>query len=38
MSKRWAYLMLSGSALFWSGNFVLGRAVIADIPPITMSY
>ena len=38
MSNRWAYLMLSGSALFWSGNFVLGRAVIADIPPITMSY
>lgn len=38
MSKRWAYLMLSGSALFWSGNFVLGRAMIADIPPITMSY
>jgi drug/metabolite transporter (DMT)-like permease len=38
MSKRWAYLMLVGPALFWSGNFVLGRAVAADIPPITLSF
>jgi drug/metabolite transporter (DMT)-like permease len=33
-----AYLMLSGSALFWSGNFVIGRAFAQDIPPITLSY
>lgn len=38
MSKRWAYLMLSGSALFWSGNFVMGRAFAFDIAPITFSY
>ncbi len=38
MSKNWAYLMLAGSALFWSGNFVIGRAFAADISPITISY
>lgn len=38
MSKKLAYLMLAGSALFWSGNFVIGRAVSSDIAPITISY
>ncbi|MCK4707538.1 MAG: DMT family transporter [Gammaproteobacteria bacterium] len=38
MSKNWAYLMLAGCALFWSGNFVIGRAFAADIQPITISY
>ena len=38
MSKTQAYLMLAGSALFWSGNFVIGRAFAADIAPITLSY
>lgn len=38
MSRNWAYLMLCGPALFWSGNFVLGRAFAADIDPITLSY
>ncbi len=38
MSKNWAYLMLAGSALFWSGNFVIGRAFAADIQPLTISY
>ncbi|MES9857416.1 MAG: DMT family transporter [Sedimenticola sp.] len=30
--------MLSCSALFWSGNFIIGRAFASDIPPITLSY
>ena len=30
--------MLSGSALFWSGNFVLGRAVSGQIEPISLAY
>lgn len=30
--------MLAGSALFWSGNFVIGRAFASDIAPITISY
>lgn len=38
MSKNWAYLMLSGSALFWSGNYVIGRAFAGEIAPITISY
>ena len=38
MSRNWAYLLLSGSALFWSGNFVIGRAFAPDIAPITISY
>lgn len=38
MSKNWAYLMLSGSALFWSGNFVIGRAFATDIAPVTFAF
>ncbi len=38
MSKNLAYLMLAGSALFWSGNFVIGRAFSSDIQPVTISY
>ena len=38
MSKNWAYLMLASSALFWSGNFVIGRAFASDIQPLTISY
>ena len=38
MARLWAYLMLAGSALFWSGNFVIGRAFATDIAPITISY
>lgn len=30
--------MLGGSALFWSGNFILGRAFSTDIAPITLAY
>ncbi len=38
MSRNWAYLLLTGSALFWSGNFVIGRAFASDIAPLTISY
>jgi len=38
MSRKWALLMLTGCALFWSGNFVIGRAFSTDIPPLTISY
>ncbi len=38
MSRNLAFLMLAGSALFWSGNFVLGRAFATDIAPVTLSY
>lgn len=32
------YLLLTLTALFWSGNFVLARAVHADIPPLALSF
>ncbi len=38
MTRNQAYLMLAGSALFWSGNFVIGRAFAGDIAPLTLSY
>ena len=33
-----AYLMLVAATLFWSGNFVIGRAVSTNIPPIGLSF
>jgi drug/metabolite transporter (DMT)-like permease len=40
MIKRLAnpYLILTLTALFWSSNMVLGRAVRADIPPFTLAF
>lgn len=32
------YLLLTLSVLFWSGNFIVGRAVRADIPPIALAF
>lgn len=32
------YLLLVLTTLFWSGNFVLGRAVSGHIPPIALSF
>lgn len=32
-----AYLLLSLTALFWAGNFVLGRAMHLSIPPMLMA-
>lgn len=36
--KHQAYLLLTLATLFWSGNFVLARAMSTSIPPITMAY
>lgn len=33
-----AYLSLSLAALFWSGNFVVGRAVHGRIPPVGLAF
>ncbi len=33
-----AYLLLSLTALFWAGNFVLGRGVHEHIPPIALAW
>jgi len=32
------YLLLTLAVLFWSGNFILGRAFHEDIPPITLAF
>ena len=37
-SHRLAYVLLVLTALFWSGNFVLARAMHAAVPPMTLSY
>ena len=33
-----AYILLCLTALFWAGNFVLGRGVSGHIPPIALSW
>lgn len=33
-----AYLLLVVAALCWAGNFVMGRAVHANIPPVTLTF
>ena len=37
-SPWFAYLLLSLTALFWSGNFVLGRGIRELIPPISLNF
>ncbi|RXZ43747.1 DMT family transporter [Crenobacter cavernae] len=37
-SNRTAYVLLVLAALFWSGNFVLARAMHAAIPPFTLAF
>jgi len=32
------YLLLTLTALFWSGNMVIGRGIRADIPPLTLAF
>jgi len=33
-----AYLLLSFTALFWAGNFVLGRGVHEHVPPVALAW
>ena len=37
-SPALAYALLTAAALFWSGNFLLGRAVHLDVPPIGLNF
>lgn len=32
------YILLSASAFFWGANFVVGRALSIDVPPIAMNF
>ncbi len=36
--KAHPFLLLTLTALFWSGNFVIGRAVKSNIPPISLAF
>lgn len=40
MSPRYShpYLLLTLTTLFWSGNMVIGRAVRADVAPMTLAF
>lgn len=35
---RYPYLLLVLATLFWAGNFVLSKAVVATIPPVTLAF
>jgi drug/metabolite transporter (DMT)-like permease len=32
------YLMLTLAVFFWSGNFIVGRAIRADMPPVALAF
>lgn len=34
MSQRRAYLLLTLTMLFWAGNFIFGRVLIRELPPL----
>ena len=38
ISPTTAYLLMSLTALFWGGNFVIGRAATGTIPPLTLAW
>ncbi|QEW07677.1 DMT family transporter [Nitrincola iocasae] len=37
-TEHLAYLLLATTTLFWGGNFIVGRAVSTDIPPIALAW
>ena len=32
------YLLLALTALFWSGNMVVGRGIRGDVPPLGLAF
>lgn len=32
------YLLLTLSSLFWAGNWIVGRGIRAEVPPVTLSF
>ncbi len=32
------YILLTLTALFWSGNWIVGRATVGDVPPIALAW
>ena len=37
-SRAFAYMLLPLTVLFWSGNWVVGRWIRDDVPPIALSF
>ncbi|MCZ7655933.1 MAG: DMT family transporter [Rhodocyclaceae bacterium] len=37
-SRAFAYLLLTLTVLFWSGNWVVGRWIRDDVPPLALSF
>jgi drug/metabolite transporter (DMT)-like permease len=37
-SPRLPYLLLTLAVLFWAGNFILGRAVRMEVPPVALAF
>jgi hypothetical protein len=37
ISPRTAYVLMTLTAAFWAGNFVIGRAATGTIPPLTLA-
>jgi drug/metabolite transporter (DMT)-like permease len=35
---RFPYFLLTLAVLFWSGNFIVGRAIRGNIPPVTLAF
>ena len=38
MSPRRAYVLLTAAALFWSGNWIAGRAIADLVPPVALTF
>ena len=38
LSRALPYAMAAATVLFWSGNYILGRAVIDEFPPIALAF
>lgn len=36
--ERWPFVLISFAPLFWAGNAVVGRAVVGEIPPLTLAF
>jgi drug/metabolite transporter (DMT)-like permease len=38
MKWKSPYVLLIIATVIWGGNFVVGRGLVADLPPITISF
>ena len=38
LSRPSPYLLLTLTQLFWAGNWIVGRAIRGDVPPVTLAF